>query len=107
MPREDEGDDQVEDAPAPVARREEPLSRPRGGQRSVPPPLRSAVIPGIGRVDTGRDRPRDEDEDEGLRAPGTGEARGSGKPSGRRGRTAMPSWDEIVFGARSDDDHLA
>lgn len=23
---------------------------------------------------------------------------------GRKGRTAMPSWDEIVFGARSDDD---
>jgi hypothetical protein len=21
-----------------------------------------------------------------------------------RGRTSMPSWDEIVFGARSDDD---
>ncbi|MWJ17401.1 DUF3071 domain-containing protein, partial [Clavibacter michiganensis subsp. michiganensis] len=75
--------------------------------RGSEPQLRSAVIPGIGRVDTGRDRPRDEDEDEGLRTPGTGEARGSGKPSGRRGRTAMPSWDEIVFGARSDDDHLA
>lgn len=24
--------------------------------------------------------------------------------AGRKGRTAMPSWDEIVFGARSDDD---
>ncbi|AJW78981.1 septation protein SepH [Clavibacter michiganensis] len=108
VPREDEGDDPVEDAPAPApaARRDEPLSRSRGGQRSVPP-LRSAVIPGIGRVDTGRDRPRDEAEDEGLRTPGTGEGRGSGKTSGRRGRTAMPSWDEIVFGARSDDDHLA
>jgi hypothetical protein len=29
-------------------------------------------------------------------------AGGSGKA--RRGRTAMPSWDEIVFGARSEDD---
>jgi hypothetical protein len=29
-------------------------------------------------------------------------AGGSGKQ--RRGRTAMPSWDEIVFGARSDED---
>ncbi|WP_043669258.1 septation protein SepH [Clavibacter michiganensis] len=110
VPREDEADDAVEEAPAPspapAARRDEPLSRPRGGQRSVPP-LRSAVIPGIGRVDTGRDRPRDESEDEGLRTPGSGEGRGSAKPSGRRGRTAMPSWDEIVFGARSDDDHLA
>jgi hypothetical protein len=26
------------------------------------------------------------------------------KPGGRRGRAAMPSWDEIVFGARPDDD---
>jgi hypothetical protein len=23
---------------------------------------------------------------------------------GRKGRTSMPSWDEIVFGARTDDD---
>ncbi|WP_440694171.1 septation protein SepH [Clavibacter nebraskensis] len=110
VPREEEGDDAVEDAPAaspaPAARRDEPLSRPRGGQRSTPP-LRSAVIPGIGRVDSTRDRPRDESDDEGLRTPGAGEGRGSAKPSGRRGRTAMPSWDEIVFGARSDDDHLA
>lgn len=26
------------------------------------------------------------------------------KPANRRGRAAMPSWDEIVFGARPDDD---
>jgi hypothetical protein len=25
-------------------------------------------------------------------------------PKGRKGRTAMPSWDDIVFGARADDD---
>jgi len=24
--------------------------------------------------------------------------------TGRRGRASMPSWDEIVFGARTDDD---
>ena len=30
---------------------------------------------------------------------------GSGRSgSAKRGRAAMPSWDEIVFGARSDDD---
>jgi hypothetical protein len=108
VPRDDEGDDVIEEAPAPApapaARRDEQLSRPRGGQRAVPP-LRSAVIPGIGRVDPGRDRA--DAEDDGLRTPPSGEGRGSGKPSGRRGRTAMPSWDEIVFGARSDDDHLA
>ncbi len=33
-------------------------------------------------------------------APSAPPARGSGK----KGRAAMPSWDEIVFGARSDDD---
>ena len=26
------------------------------------------------------------------------------KGSSRKGRATMPSWDEIVFGARSDDD---
>ncbi|NEM90268.1 septation protein SepH [Galbitalea soli] len=29
---------------------------------------------------------------------------GAQQKSGRKGRQAMPSWDEIVFGARSDDD---
>ncbi|WP_166871715.1 septation protein SepH [Salinibacterium sp. ZJ450] len=29
---------------------------------------------------------------------------GTAPKAGRRGRAAMPSWDEIVFGARSDDD---
>jgi hypothetical protein len=24
--------------------------------------------------------------------------------SGKKGRAAMPSWDDIVFGAKSDDD---
>ncbi len=28
----------------------------------------------------------------------------SGRGGGKRGRTAMPSWDEIVFGARTDED---
>jgi len=34
-------------------------------------------------------------------------AASSAKPSSRRGRAAMPSWDEIVFGARPDDDDPA
>jgi hypothetical protein len=110
VPREDEdegaADAPVAETPSPVGRGGEPLTRPRSGQRGAPP-LRSAVIPGVGRIDTGRERTRDEAEDEGLRSPGSGEARGAGKPSGRRGRTAMPSWDEIVFGARRDDDHGA
>ncbi|WP_350349744.1 septation protein SepH [Agromyces sp. G08B096] len=29
---------------------------------------------------------------------------GSGRNAGRKGRASMPSWDEIVFGARTDDD---
>lgn len=35
----------------------------------------------------------------------SGQASGSGgSRAGRRGRASMPSWDEIVFGARTDDD---
>ncbi|MFT7766262.1 septation protein SepH [Clavibacter tessellarius] len=102
VPREDEGDDAVE-SPVPAAHGGEQLTRPRGGQRGSAP-VRSTVIPGIGRGDTGRERSPADDEDEGLRTPGGAESRGAGKASGRRGRTAMPSWDEIVFGARSDDD---
>ena len=42
-------------------------------------------------------------------APPAATPSGSGSeapaPSGRKkGRAAMPSWDEIVFGARTDDD---
>ena len=109
VPREDEGDDAADaspsDSPSHSTRGGEPLTRPRGGQRGAAS-TRSAM-PGIGRSETTRDRPRDDADDEGLRTPGGAESRGSGKASGRRGRTAMPSWDEIVFGARSDDDHLA
>ncbi|NQX03546.1 DUF3071 domain-containing protein [Rathayibacter sp. VKM Ac-2856] len=36
-------------------------------------------------------------------APQTDHPAASGRNSIRRGRAAMPSWDEIVFGARSDD----
>ena len=36
--------------------------------------------------------------------PSTGTSRDTGPLGKRRGRTAMPSWDEIVFGARPDDD---
>ncbi|OUE22953.1 hypothetical protein BFL36_08205 [Clavibacter michiganensis] len=110
VPREDEGDDSPEaspiEAPTPGARGGEQPTRGRGGQRGAAP-QRSGLIPGIGRGEPGRERPQADAEDEGLRTPGGAESRGAGKASGRRGRTAMPSWDEIVFGARSDDDHLA
>jgi hypothetical protein len=36
--------------------------------------------------------------------PSAGATRETGPLGKRRGRAAMPSWDEIVFGARSDDD---
>ncbi|MDP9027303.1 MAG: septation protein SepH [Actinomycetota bacterium] len=36
--------------------------------------------------------------------PSAGATRDSGPLGKRRGRTTMPSWDEIVFGARPDDD---
>jgi hypothetical protein len=36
------------------------------------------------------------------RAASTGQPRAAS--TGRRGRASMPSWDEIVFGARTDDD---
>ncbi len=54
------------------------------------------------------DIPLDTADDEPVasaRTPSAGSTRDTG-PLGksRRGRAAMPSWDEIVFGARSDDD---
>ena len=36
--------------------------------------------------------------------PSAGATRETGPLGKRRGRTSMPSWDEIVFGARADDD---
>lgn len=36
-------------------------------------------------------------------APSVDEEHGTTEASKRRGRTSMPSWDEIVFGARSED----
>ena len=41
-----------------------------------------------------------------LEPPQDGQVRRNtgGQPRIRKGRTAMPSWDEIVFGARPDDD---
>lgn len=38
------------------------------------------------------------------REPSLAPSRPSGSKSGGKGRASMPSWDEIVFGARSDDD---
>ena len=45
--------------------------------------------------------PEPEPEDEGQRAT---LPQPTVNAKGRKGRTAMPSWDDIVFGARSDDD---
>jgi hypothetical protein len=37
-------------------------------------------------------------------AKASGSSGATGPLGKRRGRASMPSWDEIVFGARSDDD---
>ena len=37
--------------------------------------------------------------------PGNQQPVSSMQKHGRKGRAAMPSWDDIVFGAKSDDDH--
>lgn len=53
------------------------------------------------------DIPLDSSGDSPLSSPSTpsaGATRDTGPLGKRRGRTAMPSWDEIVFGARPDDD---
>ncbi len=53
------------------------------------------------------DIPLDTATDNPVIAKGTlssGSTRDTGPLGKRRGRTAMPSWDEIVFGARPDDD---
>jgi hypothetical protein len=39
-----------------------------------------------------------------MRTRPTARDTGSNGRRGGKGRAAMPSWDEIVFGARSDDD---
>ena len=59
------------------------------------PPEETA--PPVDRPASGQTEPAEHSETENA-AP---EAR---KTAGRRGRAAMPSWDEIVFGARPDDD---
>ena len=67
--------------------------------------------PGAGRRDPARRRRRAEPSEE---KPGTAAAlwggkrprttAGIGSQPAKKGRAAMPSWDEIVFGARTDDD---
>jgi len=77
-------------SPAPQAPQE-----PSGSEQPRPMALFDALEPGY-------DKPEDpspSDDDGSQRASSSapaGEAR-------RKGRPAMPSWDEIVFGARSDD----
>lgn len=75
-----------------------PLDAPADGERESSlddPRLGDTIeVPGTRPVD--RDAEPDEASAEAA-PPAT-------KPSSRRGRAAMPSWDEIVFGARPDDD---
>lgn len=71
-----------------------------GSIRIVDVPLDPSMLDIVGSDDEGADAdgsasaPREADESSAAGA----------KPASRRGRAAMPSWDEIVFGARPDDD---
>ena len=61
---------------------------------------------GMRLVDTPVDEPQTEPEAPVARktAPQPTVRNTGSQPRARKGRTAMPSWDEIVFGARPDDD---
>ena len=80
--------------------------------RSTPSPANShAAHPSTGGIRI-VDIPLDfEDEDEPGRStapqpflPTVANTAGKGSAASRKGRQSMPSWDEIVFGARTDDD---
>lgn len=78
-------------APSPAARADSPVAEPVSA--SAPPaPL----------------APSEEDDAAEARAGAAARALWGGKaaqsPRSKKGRAAMPSWDEIVFGARTDDD---
>ncbi|WEG10449.1 septation protein SepH [Microbacterium horticulturae] len=74
-------------APAPEAPEDSPAVEP-----PHPMALFDALEPGYKRAD----EPSPADDDDQRPSSPAGEAR-------RKGRPAMPSWDEIVFGARTDD----
>lgn len=82
----------------------EALRRRRGQREPLPggdsaPVRSSAPVALFDALENGHDAPAEEPRDE---AEAT-EAAASEASARRRGRTSMPSWDEIVFGARSDD----
>jgi hypothetical protein len=63
-------------------------------------------LPGIS--ETRQDKPTQQTKSSSRAQPGqttraTGPIAGTNRP-GKKGRASMPSWDEIVFGARTDDD---
>ena len=64
-------------------------------EQPQPVALFDALEPGYDATEQERTAPAAEHD--------AGTAAASAPDSRRRGRTAMPSWDEIVFGARSDD----
>jgi hypothetical protein len=85
--------DDAADADSPV-----PIDAPPADGDSARPTLTSATWP--------VQPPATEATLDGLESPGTSEEpRPATQPKPpRRSRAAMPSWDEIVFGARTDDD---
>lgn len=81
--------------PDPASRAASVPSRPAPGNATVPVPGDAAPsAEPVGRSSRGRSS---------TSSGVTGSVPGTTR-AGRKGRASMPSWDEIVFGARSDDD---
>ncbi|WP_344369167.1 septation protein SepH [Agromyces tropicus] len=93
----------------------EALRRRRGerevgtaGQLPVPPPLAPPTLPDL-EVESAAEAEEEAVEEQqragaAARALWGGAAKPGQPAKSKKGRAAMPSWDEIVFGARSDDD---
>ncbi|GAB3601908.1 septation protein SepH [Microbacterium aureliae] len=78
----------------------EALRRRRGQREPLPGADEAAQVSSSSPVAL-FDAPESRVDDDGADAPG--EATAVAEGGRRKGRTSMPSWDEIVFGARTDD----
>ncbi|MET0734129.1 MAG: septation protein SepH [Microbacterium sp.] len=80
-------------------RRRRGQREPLPGTEDVAPARTSAPVALFDALEPGYDEAEsDDDEDERLETVAVAEAAGR-----RKGRSSMPSWDEIVFGAKGDD----
>jgi hypothetical protein len=90
-------DDFDDSGSSPAGSGASPGSQEKGGEKEARPTLTSSIWASAARQDTtldGVDAPESDTPNPAASQP---------KPP-RRSRAAMPSWDEIVFGARTDDD---